>query len=68
MKYTPGLWKHITYNTTFAICVDNFIVNYFSQDNSNIIVHEVKSYYEFTVDLANTLFCGINLKWNYAKV
>ena len=43
MKYTPGLWKHNTCKTTFALCVNNLGVKYLSQDDENQLVHESKS-------------------------
>ena len=66
MEYTPGVWKHNTRKTTLALCINNFGAKYFSQDNANKLVHAVKSYHTFTAKWSVTLYCGINLKCNYA--
>ena len=67
MEYTPGVWKHNTRKTTLALCINNFGTKYFSQDNANKLVHAVKFYYTFTAKWSVTLYCGINLKCNYAE-
>ena len=67
MKFTPGLWKNKTRRTTFAIYVDDFGIKYFSKADAVHLVKSMKSHYEYTIDWEVTLYCGLNLKWNYEK-
>jgi len=65
MKYTPGLWKHNTRKTTFALCVDDFGVKYFCKDDALHLINAVKDNYEVTIDWEGKLYCGLNLDWHY---
>ena len=65
MKFTPGLWRHRSRPTTFTLCVDDFGVKYFSQEDADHLIAAVKSSYECTVDWTGSLYCGLNLKWDY---
>ena len=61
MKYTPGLWRHNTRKTTFALCVDDFGTKYFSKDDAHHLIDAVKTNYEVTIDWNGSLYIGINL-------
>ncbi len=65
MKYTPGLWKHNTRKTTFALCVDDFGVKYFCKDDALHLINAVNDNYELTIDWEGKLYCGLNLDWHY---
>ena len=65
MKFTPGLWKHTSRPTTFTLCVDDFGVKYFSKADALHLLHAVNSNYETTIDWTGSLYCGLNLNWNY---
>jgi hypothetical protein len=64
MKCTPGLWRHTTKRTTFALCVDNFGVKYFSKADALHLINAVNDHYESTVDWEGNLYCGLNLDWH----
>jgi hypothetical protein len=65
IKFTPGLWRHRSRPATFTLCVDDFGVKYFSKADANHLIAAVKIEYECTVDWSGSLYCGLNLKWNY---
>ena len=67
MKFTPGLWRHRSRPTTFTLCVDDFGVKYFTKEDANHLIAAVQQEYECTVDWSGSLYCGLNLDWNYDK-
>ena len=67
MLFTPGLWRHRTKHTTFALCVDDFGVKYFSTADATHLIDAVKAHYDLTVDWTGKLYYGIALDWHYDK-
>jgi hypothetical protein len=65
MPYTPGLWRHTSRPTTFTLCVDDFGIKYFSKDDANHLIKAIQTNYETTIDWTGSLYCGLNLQWNY---
>ena len=65
MPYSTGLWQHRTIRTTFALCVDDFGVKYFSKIDANHLINALQKNYKITTDLTGSLYCGITLHWNY---
>ena len=41
---TSGLWKHNTRPITFALCVDNFGVKYFSEEDIDHLLKSLQKY------------------------
>jgi hypothetical protein len=66
--HTPGLFSHESHPIWFILAVDNFGIKYI---NENTLQHLYNSLwaeaYDIVDDCADDLYCGINLKWNYAK-
>ena len=67
MPFTPGLWRHRTKRTTFALCVDDFGIKYFSKADAMHFIETVKAHYDLTIDWAGKLYCGLALDWHYDK-
>ena len=67
MKHTPGFWRHTTRRTTFTLCVDDFGVKYFNEDDANHLINAVKDHYEVTTDWKGQLYIGMDLDWHYDK-
>ena len=65
--YTTGLWKHKTRQTVFCLCVDDFGIKYFNEDDREHLLDALKSNYKISTDLEGTHYCGLKLDWNYAK-
>ena len=61
------LWKHTTRRTTFCLCVDDFGIKYFSQDDINHLMKALEAHYTCTKDWEGKNFCGLTLEWNYYK-
>jgi hypothetical protein len=64
-QHTPGLFRHRTRPTVFALVVDDFGVKIQGKPNALHLIAALKQHYEITVDWDGKLFCGISLKWDY---
>ena len=67
VKHTPGLWTHDTRPTTFTLVVDDFLVDYQSQDDANHLIKALEDKYTISKDWTAAKYIGINLKWDYKK-
>jgi hypothetical protein len=66
--HTPGLWKHVSRPVWFNLSVDNFGIKYIGKENLQHMYDALrKETYKIAEDLEGDLYCGIALKWNYAK-
>jgi hypothetical protein len=68
MPFTSGLWRHRTKRTTFALCVDDFGVKYFSKVDAMHLIETVKAHYDLTIDWDGKLYCGLALDWHYDEL
>ena len=64
---TLGLWKHTTRKTVFCLCVNDFGVKYYSQDNLNHLKQSIEQEYIYKLDITGKNFLGFTLNWNYKK-
>ena len=60
-----NIWKHKERKTKFSLCVDDFGVQYFSQDDKNHLIKALRDKFSITVDNTGANFCGLHLDWNY---
>ena len=67
MPFTPGLWRHRSRPTTFTLCVDDFGIKFFCKADADHLISALQTNYETTIDWSGSLYCGLNLKWNYEK-
>ncbi len=66
--HTPGLWKHVTRPIWFNLYVDDFGIKYIGREHLQHLYDALqKETYEIVEGLEGNLYCGIALKWNYAK-
>jgi hypothetical protein len=65
--YTTGLWSHKTRPTKFCLCVDDFGVKYFTEADANHLLGSLRAHYKISVDWEGKNYCGLSIKWNYAK-
>jgi hypothetical protein len=63
----PNIWVHNTRRTKFCLCVDDFGVKYFSEEDAQHLIHALKHSYSITVDKTGSNFCGLHLEWNYQE-
>jgi hypothetical protein len=62
---TPGLFKHATNSIIFALVVDDFLVQYSTDEDLAHLQHTLCQHYQITVDKEVSKFCGMTLEWNY---
>ena len=68
VRHTPGYWRHIWRPIDFTLVVDDFGVGYEKNEHTLHLLQTLRQYYEaVSVDWTGTLYCGITLKWDYAK-
>ena len=65
VAHTPGLWKHITRPVQFTLVADDFGVKVVGDANKRHLTTALKKYYKLKIDHTESLYCGINLDWNY---
>ena len=66
-KFAQNIWYHTTKKTKFCLCVDDFGVQYFSQDDINHLINALQDKYIVTTDFSGNNFCGLDIKWNYVN-
>ena len=57
VESTVGLWAHKTRRTRFCLCVDDFGIQYHTQDDANHLLRAIGSNYNYTVDWTGTNCC-----------
>ena len=62
-----GLWTHKTRNILFCLCVDDFGIKYFNDDDLHHLKQTVEKGYTCKLDLTGRNFLGFTLNWNYEK-
>jgi hypothetical protein len=70
--YTPvigtvGVWQHATRQTKCCLCVDNFGIKYFSEEDAQHLLHAIGSNYRYTTDSTGNNYCGLTLDWHYLE-
>ena len=64
-KHTPGLWKHTTRPVTFTLVVHDFGIKYVGTEHAQHLIETLKKYYTVKTDWTGSLYCGIQLDWDY---
>ena len=60
---TPSLWTHNVRKTEFGLCVDDFGVKYYIQEDAQHLVNSLKDTYEFKADYSGKNYYGLTLDW-----
>ena len=47
---TVGIWKHKRRKTKFCLCMDDFGIQYHTQDDAQHLIDTLKKYYTITID------------------
>ena len=58
---STGLWKHHTKPTKFCVCVDDFGIKYYNNDDLDHLLNSLKQHYQLTIDHTGSDYCG-NIK------
>jgi hypothetical protein len=66
--HTPSLFTHESCPIWFNLAVENFGIKYIGEDTLQHLYDSLQAEtYNIIEDRAGDLYCGINVKWNYAK-
>jgi hypothetical protein len=66
-QHTPGLWRHTWWSITFCLVVDDFSIKVTNMHDMDHLVDALKEHYTIAVKMTCSLFCSIQLTWNYAR-
>ena len=64
---TNGLWRHHTRKTRFCLCVDDFGIKSFNNDDTQHILNALRASYKISTDMKGENYCGLTIRWNYDK-
>jgi hypothetical protein len=64
-QHTPGLWRHVWQDISFCLVVGDFGIKSTSCTHVLHLKTTLEKYYTITMDWDGSLFCGINIDWNY---
>ena len=67
IPHTTGMWKHHTRRTKFCLCVDDFGIKYYNNDDINHLLNALKKKYTVTMDWTGSTYCGLTINWNYQQ-
>ena len=63
----PNLWTHESRRTKFCLCVDDFGVKYFNEDDAQHLISALRDAYDIMVDKTGSNYCGLSIAWKYGK-
>jgi len=66
VENSVGMWKHKTRKTLFCLCVEDFGIKHFNQDDLTHLLTTLREHYTVSVDKEGRNFCGLTLDWHYA--
>jgi hypothetical protein len=66
-KFSTGLWTHTTRKTKFCLCVDDFGIKFFNQEDADHLLATLSKYYTITVDRKGQNYCGLHINWDYTQ-
>ena len=61
------MWKHKTRPTIFCLCIDDFGIKYFKDEDLHHLKETVEQGYTVKIDHTGKNFLGFTLKWNYLE-
>ena len=61
------LWMHKTRKTKFCVCVDDFAMKYYNQQDAKHFLETLATKFKYTVDWDGKDYCRLHLDWNYSK-
>ena len=60
----PKIWYHCSRPTENHLCVDNFGIKPFPQDDTTHLIKALRDLYDLTVDHTCDNYYSYNIKWN----
>ena len=65
--YAPNIWGHETRPTKFCLCVDDFGIKSFSDEDTKHLLGALKDKYNISIDTEGCEYYGLHLNWNYKQ-
>jgi hypothetical protein len=65
IKFTPGLWRHVTCPIQFTLVVDDFGVQYVGKEHAQHFIDALEMHYTVQKNWTGGLYCDITFKWDY---
>ena len=65
IPFSFSLWTRTSRPTHFCLCIDDFGVKYFSQEDADHLIESLRVAFKVTVDWKEENYCGLTLKWTY---
>ena len=65
--FSTNIWKYVSCPTKFCLCVDGFGIKYYTVDDATHLLTSLQKHYDITVDWSGANYCGMKIKWIYAK-
>ena len=62
---TSGIWAHNTRKTVFILCVDDFGIKFFNEDDKSHLLNALRDNYKVTIDETGQNYLGYTIEWNY---
>ena len=62
-----GIWTHSLKKLSFCVCVDDFGLKYFNQQDAQEFLNYLGTKYKYNVDCSGQSFYGLPSDWNYNK-
>ena len=63
----PNIWVHTTRRTKCCLCMDEFGVKYFLEEDAQHLIQVLQHSYSITINKTGSNFCGLQLDWNYQE-
>ena len=67
IECTVGMWKHTMRKTRFCVCVDDFGIKHFNNDDIQHLFRALQKQYAVTVDWDGKNYCELYFDWHYDK-
>ena len=67
VPFTTGIWAHKTRRTIFCLCMDDFGVNCFTKDDTNLLLYSLKNHNAISTDYEGYNYLGLTIYWNHNK-
>jgi hypothetical protein len=67
IPHTIGLCQHDTKQTKFCLCVNDFGIKYYNDNDRDHLLNALRDHYTITVDTTGKKFCGLTFDWNYKQ-
>jgi hypothetical protein len=64
---SPNIWKHKTRSIVFCLCVDDFGIKNFCQDDVDHLKKSLEQVFKLYIDYSGESYCGLKLRWNYEQ-